>query len=343
MIASVHEIGCVLCEGASSTPVISDSGFTGRQCANCGLIFISPRPSRREIDEVYRRGDAHLSPAWFVQGREAIASRLRARRDAGLVHGHAAGGALLEIGPGRGTFLHAARRRGFDVFGVELNPTQASFIRSELGIPCAESLGSAQELAGGQFDVIYHRDVLSHFYDPHEEMERLQALLKPGGLHIFETGNLADVDHRYLKLIASFQYPDHLFFYGERSLGKLLDQTGYAHVHTHRWSVLPERRLRWCIGRARGLLSGARRRAASDPGAAPEATRPEPSGARSRSGRLARQALDLLYYAMQVSVGRFPFGDRAPQTLIVVARKSDAQQTGTRAMPASNEEPSASS
>ena len=45
-------------------------------------------------------------------------------------------------------------------------------------------------------------------------------LLKPGGLHIFETGNLADVDHRYLKLFKAFQYPDHLFFYGDRSLGE---------------------------------------------------------------------------------------------------------------------------
>jgi SAM-dependent methyltransferase len=321
MIASVQEIGCVLCESASSTPVIYDSGFTGRQCESCGLIFVSPRPSRAEMDEIYRQGDAHLSPEWFVAGREPIASRLRARRDAKLVQRHSAGGSLLEIGPGRGTFLAAARRRGFEVFGVELNPTQASFIRTELGIACAESLQAAGELSSGQFDVIYHRDVLSHFYDPHEQMERLGRLLKPGGLQIFETGNLADVDHRYLRLIASFQYPDHLFFYGERSLRKLLEQTGFSHVHTDRWSVLPERLLRSWIGRARSRRSshaGPRR-----PGldAAPGAARPEPAGARTSSGQIARQALDLLYYGLQIGIGRIPVGERIPQTLIVVARK----------------------
>ncbi len=322
MTGAVYEIGCVLCEDAAHTPLISENGFTGRQCAVCGLIFVSPRPSRQEIDEVYRRGDAHLSPQWFLQGREAIVPRLRARRDARLVQRHAGGGSLLEIGPGRGTFLAAARRRGFDVFGVELNPTQASFIRDELGIACAESLEAAQELAGGQFDVIYHRDVLSHFYDPHEEMQRLRALLKPGGLHIFETGNLADVDHRYLALIASFQYPDHLFFYGQASLRKLLDQTGFAHVHTHRWSILAERALRRRIDRVRSRLSPAPAgRADRDSGAARRTARPEPAGARSKAGRLAREALDLLYYALQVSVGRLPVGERVPQTLIVVARK----------------------
>jgi 2-polyprenyl-3-methyl-5-hydroxy-6-metoxy-1,4-benzoquinol methylase len=321
MIASVQEIDCVLCEGAKSTPVISDSGFTGRQCTNCGLIFVSPRPSRQQIDEVYRQGDAHLSPEWFVHGREPIVSRLRARRDAKLVQRHAVGGSLLEIGPGRGTFLAAARRRGFDVFGVELNPTQASFIRTELGIACAESLDSAQELAGGQFDVIYHRDVLSHFYDPHEEMRRLRALLKPGGLHIFETGNLADVDHRYLELIASFQYPDHLFFYGGRSLRRLLDQTAFSHVQTHRWSVLPERALRAWIDRVRKRLSGHADRDVADVDAARQTARPEPAGARSSSGQVARQALDLLYFGLQLSIGRLPVGERIPQTLIVVGRK----------------------
>jgi 2-polyprenyl-3-methyl-5-hydroxy-6-metoxy-1,4-benzoquinol methylase len=324
MTASTHEISCLLCEGANSTPIIYDSGFTGRQCENCGLIFVSPRPSRAEIDQVYRQGAAHLSPEWFVTGREPIASRLRARRDARLVQRHARGGSLLEIGPGRGTFLAAARGRGFEVFGVELNPTQASFIRTKLGIACAESLESASELSSGQFDVIYHRDVLSHFYDPHEQMERVGRLLKPGGLQIFETGNLADVDHRYLRLIASFQYPDHLFFYGERSLRKLLDQSGFSHVHTDRWSVLPERLLRSWITRARNRRSGdtgpaGQRRPALD--ATPHATRPEPADARSSSSQITRQALDLLYYGLQISLGRIPVGERIPQTLIVVARK----------------------
>jgi len=321
MTTPLHEIGCVLCERASSTPLIDDSGFTGRQCESCGLIFVSPRPSRAEIDEVYRQGDAHLSPEWFVAGREPIVSRLRARRDARLVQRRAGGGSLLEIGPGRGTFLAAARRRGFEVFAVELNPTQASFIRAELGIACAESLEAAEQLSSEQFDVIYHRDVLSHFYDPHEQMERLRRLLKPGGLQIFETGNLADVDHRYLKLIASFQYPDHLFFYGERSLRKLLDQTGFSHVHTDRWSVLPERLLRSWIARAHNGRSGhaALRRAGLD--AAPRTAPAEPARRRSSSGQIARQALDLLYYGLQISIGRIPVGERIPQTLIVVARK----------------------
>lgn len=310
MSVSEFEIECVLCQGSRSMPILSENGFIGRQCLDCGLIFISPRPSRLEMESLYRLGEAQLSPDWFLRGLEPIASRLRARRDARLVQRHVAAGSLLEIGPGRGTFLAAARRRGFNVFGVELSPTQASFIRNERAIPCVESLEQASELLSGGFDVVYHRDVLSHFYDPQEQMERLRTMLKPGGLQIFETGNLADVDDRYLRLMRSFQYPDHLFFYGERSLRKLLDQTGFDHVHTYRWSLLPERWVRSQVSRARGIGV-----------AAQTAPRPEVAAAGLTPGGVARQALDLLYFGLQVSVGQIPVGEEIPQTLIVVAQK----------------------
>jgi 2-polyprenyl-3-methyl-5-hydroxy-6-metoxy-1,4-benzoquinol methylase len=308
---------CVVCGCARSAPLVSENGFTGYQCAECGLIFISPRPSREEIDEVYRSGEAYLSPEWFLDGREAIASKLRARRDVRLVRRHAAGGSLLEIGPGRGTFLAEARRTGFGVLGVELNPTQASHIRTELGIPCVESLGAAEDLGAERFDVIYHRDVLSHFYDPQVEMERLRALLKPGGLHVFETGNLADVEHRYLKLIKSFQYPDHLFFYGERSLRRMLEQTGFSLIHIYRWSVLPQFWLRSQIGRVRGGGSTG----VVSTGDAGSSVPPVSAGRWGSGEAVARQALDLLYHGLQLSVGRIPVGRHVPQTLLVVARK----------------------
>jgi 2-polyprenyl-3-methyl-5-hydroxy-6-metoxy-1,4-benzoquinol methylase len=309
----------VVCGCSSSAPLVSENGFTGYQCAECGLVFISPRPSREEIDEVYRSGEAYLSPEWFLGGREAIASKLRAGRDMRLVRRHAPGGSLLEIGPGRGTFLVAARRSGFEVLGVELNPLQASHIRDKRGIPCVESLDAVEGLGAKRFDVIYHRDVLSHFYEPQAEMERLRALLKPGGLHIFETGNLADVEHRYLKLIKSFQYPDHLFFYGERSLRALLEQTGFSHIHTYRWSVLPQLLLRSQIGRVRKRTAIGAGGAESE--GAERVVRPV-SGGRRRSGEeAARQALDLLYHGLQLSIGRIPVGGRVPQTLLVVARK----------------------
>jgi hypothetical protein len=79
--------------------------------------------------------------------------------------------------------------------------------------------------------------------------------------------------------------------------------------------------LRSWINRVRSRRSAHAEQSGRELDAARVAPRPEPSGALASSGQIARQALDLLYYGLQLSVGRIPVGERTPQTLIVVARK----------------------
>ncbi len=318
----MQEISCVLCRDSASRPLIHESGYTGRQCSTCGLIFISPRPDPEEIEAIYREGEAHLSQEWWLQRFPSPAAWLQARHDVATVRRHQPGGSLLEIGPGRGTFLAAAARAGYDAVGVELNPAQAELIRASHGLACVESLDAAAQMRPDGFDVVYHCDVISHFHDPHREMGRIRDLLRPGGYHVFETGNLADVDHRYLRLVRSFQYPDHLFFYGDRSLDLLLEQTGFERVATHRRSILADRLIRAAIGR---VAAAARRRAGDRPGDG-GTPGPGPQGAAasppSTAGQAARAALDLFYHGLHETAGRLPAGPRTPQTLVVVARRA---------------------
>lgn len=313
-------ISCPLCVTSDSTPVIHDNGFTGRQCASCGLIFVSPRPSEQEMAELYHEGDAYLPPEFFLATANTLAGRLGARSAVGDVLRHTSPGRLLEIGPGNGAFLAEAAGRGFDVVGVELNTAQAEFIRTHRGLRCFSSLTDAEAL--GPFDVIYHRDVISHFYDPIEQFERLHARLRPGGLHVFETGNFGDIDHRHFARIRSFQYPDHLFFYSERSLLELLRRTGHEHVHTYRYSTQPEQLLRSGIRRALGVVRRGHDSGADGNGAAeaPQEDRPIAAVVPSRAGILARDALDVTYYGLRHTFGAVTARADAPQTLTVVAR-----------------------
>jgi 2-polyprenyl-3-methyl-5-hydroxy-6-metoxy-1,4-benzoquinol methylase len=312
----VEEINCPLCETSASEPVIRDNGFTGRQCLRCGLIFVSPRPSRREMDELYEAGEAYLPPEFFVANSRSLAGRAASWHAVRTIRRHIASGSLLEIGPGNGGFLAEAHRRGFDVFGVELNPLQAEFIRTNRGVPCATSLQAAGEMQPGGFRIVYHRDVLSHFYDPIEELRQINELLSDGGYHVFETGNLGDVDHRHFVRVKSFQYPDHLFFYSERSLLELLRRTGFQHVHTYRYSMRPEQILRNWVWRARGVSPGEDVRSSHAAG-----TEPAPTGRSSAGALAARDVLDLTYYAIRHSLGTVRISGDDPQTLTVVARK----------------------
>jgi SAM-dependent methyltransferase len=101
-----------------------------------------------------------------------------------------------------------------------------------MGIPCSQTLEAT-------CDIVYSCDVLSHFYDPPHEMRDIHAHLAQGGLLVLETGNLGDVDERFLSRFSSFQYPDHLFFFGERALCELLDRAGFRILSVSRYNILP--------------------------------------------------------------------------------------------------------
>jgi SAM-dependent methyltransferase len=152
----------------------------------------------------------------------------------------------LEIGPGEGSFLYEARKGGFEVNGIELNAIQANFIKIRLGISCEESPLHTSSFDGRKFDIIYHRDVVSHFYDPIAEFLKMNERLEDNGFLIFETGNLGDVEEKYFGLFTSFQLPDHLFFFSDRNLKELLKRTGFEFVKAYRYSKLP---LLWIMRR----------------------------------------------------------------------------------------------
>ncbi len=176
----MEAIDCIFCGGkADDAPiVIEENGFTGRQCPDCGLVYISPRPSRAEISDLYEHDGADA--ALEAHLRADFVKRLHARHTMSILKRHARQGALLEIGAGTGYFLAAARKAGFDVRGCELNPLQAAFINERLNIPC-EQADLEDASAGETFDIIYHCNVLSHLYDPIEVFHCTNRRLRPGG------------------------------------------------------------------------------------------------------------------------------------------------------------------
>jgi hypothetical protein len=171
-------ISCIFCGVDDSFPVIHENGYTGRKCRRCGLIYISPRPNREDIRNLYA-GDGAATSSQCQFAAEGY-KRLHARLTLKILRGHASGGKLLEVGPEAGLFMDQARADGFKPCGVEPNLIQAEYIRNRLGLPC-ESRQLSDAYPGELFDVIYHCDVISHMYDPCTEFRTMRERLKPYG------------------------------------------------------------------------------------------------------------------------------------------------------------------
>ena len=238
------ETECIFCNKKSSQIVIEEEGYQCRKCPSCDLIYISNRPSLEEIERLYNDVRANRSADASISG--FFSRRLHARHHVRIIKKFIKSGSILEIGPGEGSFLFEARKEGFEVSGIELNKIQANFIENRLGISCEGSPLGASSFGGKKFDIIYHRDVISHFYDPIAEFQKMNERLKDNGFLIFETGNLGNVEEKYFRLFTSFQLPDHLFFFSDKNLRELLRRTGFEFVKTYRYSKLP---LLWVMRR----------------------------------------------------------------------------------------------
>lgn len=313
----METITCLFC-GSDGDPYLEEDGWTARRCQNCGLVFLSPRPSPDEVEAIYREDQAHLPADLHLQRHPGSVRHRDAAHVVSLISRRVSGGRFIEIGPGGGLVLDAARQAGFDVAGIELNPTQAAHIRDELGIECSETMADLRPLAGdGGADVVYFRDVLSHFPDPIATYRAFHDASKPGGMLVFETGN-GDFDHRYAKLFGTFQFPDHLFFFTERSLDLLLSESGFERVETLRYGLIPEL---WCnvqLRKLRMVFKGVGNSQSGVTRTVPPASNAAPPG----DGSLARSALEWWNYMLRYGVGRVTPHRHKPYTMIVFARRT---------------------
>jgi SAM-dependent methyltransferase len=318
----LEEIKCIFCGIESSLVVIKENGYQGKKCPQCGLIYVSPRPSFDEVVRLYGDDQAHISSESHIS--DAFQKRLYARHNLSLIRPVVKSGALLEIGAGAGYFLDEARKTGFHPFGLELNPVQAGFIRTELKIPCEESPLDTSIFEGKKFDVVYHCDVIGHFFDPIADFQNMNAIMKDGAFLIFETGNLGDVDQLYFKYFQRFQYPDHLFSFSTDSLSKLLDRTGFEVLEIYRYSIMPQLILIQISARMKHLFSRLfRQSSSSDHGSRSRQTAGgiQPSHKGSSVKRIIGPAWDYLNYVLRYKIGAILPKKGRPQSLIVIAQK----------------------
>ena len=321
----MDEIRCIFCKIESNHVVIEENGYKGKRCPQCGLIYISPRPSLDEIVDLYRLDDAHLSAEFHISSD--FSKRLYARHHLGIIRSFVKSGTLLEIGAGAGYFLDEARRTGFNPHGLEFNPIQADYIRNQLGIPCEESPLHTPIFEGKQFDVVYHCDVISHFFDPISDFKKINELMKDGAFLIFETGNLGEVDQKYFKYFQRFQYPDHLFFFSTGNLVDLLKKTGFDLIKIYRYSILPQLKVKKALKssiKELDLKSNEKEKPSSDGGGVGIRTVPNPQSFDAKS--LVKKNIIYLFqylsYVLRYKIGGIALKANRPQTVIVVARKS---------------------
>ncbi len=218
---------CNLC-GDTAWKIREEHGPTQVVQCGCGLVFVTPIPSRAVIEATYR--DPYYD-AWHAQ--ESARRRMWERRAALVDKVAGRVGRLLDVGCGDATFLRTVRTRGWIVAGTELSREAVARAKDvELRQGEVWEAGFPDE----SFDVVTSWHVIEHASDPMRVAREMLRLLKPGGWLILATPNVNDYIFRFGYIAGRLRWPRlyeederelHLFHFSEATLARLLSEAGF--------------------------------------------------------------------------------------------------------------------
>jgi SAM-dependent methyltransferase len=137
------------------------------------------------------------------------------------------GNSLLEIGPGSGHFLAAAKDNGFRVSGVELSRAHREYILSRWGIEVFGDPIEQDKIPAESFDNIVSFNCLEHIPNPAEHLRGISRAVRPGGCVLISTCNADALAARVVgKWWAMYRVPDHVSIPSKRGLESLGRRAG---------------------------------------------------------------------------------------------------------------------
>ena len=128
--------------------------------------------------------------------------------------------------------LRALKKAGHDdVWGVEFSQYAAKLASKVDGVKVFAGDLLDADLPLGSFDVINATEVIEHLRDPMASFRRIKALLAPGGVFIYSTGNARGLYARVLGTRWPYLHPEgHLFYYDPDTLGRYFRSVGLVPV-----------------------------------------------------------------------------------------------------------------
>lgn len=219
---------CPLCDASASTIEKRGSSYVLLRCCECDLVYATSREIPPHLyEEAYterghylkyvtaaaRLGHGHLRLPWAMRRFLRVTSSC---------------GRLLDIGCSTGTFLAAARQRGWQVAGVEPSPTAARIAHSVTGAPI--HLGTISDLATeATFDAITAWEVLEHVPTPRAFVKAASVRLSRRGILALSVPNWGSPWTKRSTLMEHWP-PFHLTFWTRGTLMQLLQATGFSDI-----------------------------------------------------------------------------------------------------------------
>jgi 2-polyprenyl-3-methyl-5-hydroxy-6-metoxy-1,4-benzoquinol methylase len=229
---------CQLCGSARRTTKFAEPPFEVVTCADCGLVYVTPRLSTRALlaiyDEGYWKSQNPKVRGYADYAKEAaLYLKTFALRMALVDRWTKPAARVLDVGCAAGYFLRVMQERGHDVHGVELSAAIAKEAVLTLGAGrihtgTLDEAVRAKDYAAHSFDLVTLWDVIEHLPDPQAVLRACRELIAPGGRLLLETQNVASRWARWLgRRWHHYKHHEHLFHFTPDTIARLLGDCGF--------------------------------------------------------------------------------------------------------------------
>jgi SAM-dependent methyltransferase len=236
---------CEMCGGTSTAEVlITKDGRHIVECNDCGLWFTSPRV-KEEIWAEYLKRETERSRE-FTENRlkhgVALSSnvkysppdwrRRRMRMDNRIVddiekHLGSKINRLHDVGCGVGFLLEAARSRGIEATGNDLNGYACRVMKERANLTVYNDILPDLPLQEGSLDAVVMRDYIEHTYHPFRDLKAAHRFLRPGGVIWVETFHVDCRAFDRLRGNWNMLFWNHVFHFSTKSLEDMVVKTGF--------------------------------------------------------------------------------------------------------------------
>ena len=228
---SLTYVGCNFCGRQITQGVHNISRLV--KCMECGLIFVSPRPSLAELAAQYEAEYFHCDTPVFggyenYEGdRENILRTFR-RRMPRVLGGVSKDARMLDVGCATGMFLEVARESGMKIEGLDLSGFAVEQARKK-GFEVQQGQLGEAGFADGAFAALSMWDIIEHVTDPQGLLRECNRVLADRGTLIISTPDAGSwlawlLGGRWLGFRS---LDEHLYFFSRASLSRMLEAAGF--------------------------------------------------------------------------------------------------------------------
>ena len=237
---------CMLCGASQFEILVPDHMLLPDQasvlkCQNCNLVFLGSLECKNEIQKeeaTYWDSEDQKNIYMDQKIQATFVKEFEDRLDA-IERLTARVGRLLDVGCGVGHFLATARKRGWEVEGLDISHAASTVAERVYGFKVHVGTLEHASLPKEGFDVVALWDVIEHIRKPIENLKAANQILREGGILAIKTPNEAGLFKQLVLglyrtfgrpaafLLKYVYYIPHYYSYTRKSLDLLLRRSGF--------------------------------------------------------------------------------------------------------------------